>query len=229
MKITNEMRAMIWANAYSAAIIAGYEQPDSHADHVLCEAVTHGATLPVPAPPVMGRVGHLEDGSVVCWLNSNGKALPDNTPLYATLPDAVGKAAEVVADLAQRQEHLGAAETTVLLDNMWEMYETTQPETAPKFEVGGTCLVQGYGGIEDKIPCTIIAIDAYGCLWFKDASGGVWPRNGNIITNYKPPVRELVYKVTHRDGSFHSFNYSDSDRLVGREIQQGYWTPEVGS
>jgi hypothetical protein len=45
------------------------------------------ATLPEPTPQVMGRVGHLEDGSVVCWLNSNGKSLPDNAPLYAALPD----------------------------------------------------------------------------------------------------------------------------------------------
>ena len=33
-------------------------------------------------PQVMGRVAHLDDGSVVCHLNSVGRALPDQTALY---------------------------------------------------------------------------------------------------------------------------------------------------
>jgi len=35
------------------------------------------------SPQVMGRISHLDDGSVIFHLNSLGRALPDHTPLYA--------------------------------------------------------------------------------------------------------------------------------------------------
>ena len=37
---------------------------------------------------VMGRVAHMDDGSVICYLNSVGRGLPYNTALYANSVDA---------------------------------------------------------------------------------------------------------------------------------------------
>ncbi len=55
-------------------------------------------------PQVMGRVAHLDDGSVVCHLNSVGRALPDHTALYDhPAPAADGGEVEPVAYLTWHQ------------------------------------------------------------------------------------------------------------------------------